>query len=304
MNLQQLQYLSVLAQTENYTQAAKILHITQPSLSYAINTLEEQIGIELFKKEGRNVKLTKAGQIFTTESSQALEILNRAIERAKDSENHQTRIKVAALRILQTHWLPKIIRTYLELFPTDAVHPKFEFGTDTGFSLKMIEMLRNEEIDVCFCSKIDNQEDIDYFPVVEQKLVLITPKDHPLANKTSINLSETLDYKQITFSPNTGLYFELEKLFSICGKTPESLYAVEEDVSVAGMVAAGFGIAVVPWMQILENLPVSVIPINFPKWHRLIYMATLKKHYQNKASQQFIDYIKQNINLKLESNTN
>ena len=299
MNLQQLHYLSVLAQTENYTQAAKLLHITQPSLSYAISTLEAQIGIELFKKEGRNVKLTKAGQIFVSESSPALEILNRAIERAKESDNEQSLVKIAALRVLQTRWLPNQIRNFLASYTTQSSEPKFEFGTGTGFSLKMIEMLRNEEIDICFCSKIDNQEDIDYFPVVEQKLVLITPKDHPLANKTSINLSETLDYKQITFAPNTGLYFEIEKLFSICGKSPESMYTVEEDVSVAGMVAAGFGIAVVPRMQILDHLPVSVIPIEFPNWHRLIYMATLKKHYQNQTSQAFINYIKENIVLEL-----
>lgn len=301
MNLQQLHYLSVLAQTENYTQAAKLLHITQPSLSYAINTLEEQIGIELFQKNGRNVKLTKAGEIFTNESVQALEILNRAIERAKESENQENVVKIAALRILNTSWLPTMIKDFLDKRTTHLTEPKFEFGTGTGFSLKMIEMLRKEEIDICFCSKVDNKEDIEYFPVVEQKLVLITPLDHPLANRTSINLTETLDYKQITFAPNTGLYFELEKLFSICGQSPESLYTVEEDVAVAGMVAAGFGIAVVPQMQILEDLPVSVIPIEFPNWHRLIYMATLKKHYQNQASQEFIDYIKRNVVLSLNT---
>lgn len=93
MNLQQLQYLHVLAQTENYTQAAEMLHITQPSLSYAISSLESQVNIKLFEKSGRNIKLTRSGKIFVEESLAAIESLNRAIERAKKSENNKEVIK-------------------------------------------------------------------------------------------------------------------------------------------------------------------------------------------------------------------
>ncbi|MCP0887254.1 LysR family transcriptional regulator [Ligilactobacillus sp. WILCCON 0076] len=293
MNLQQLQYLSVLAQTENYTKAAKILHITQPTLSYAINNLEEQIGIQLFEKHGRSIKLTQNGKSFAAESAQALEILNQAIERARNINSTDKTIKIASLRTLNTLWLPNTIKDFLEKRSSGSIEPYFDFGSGTGFSLQMTQLLREEKFDICFCSKIDDKDDIDYFPVVEQKLVLITPFDHPLANKKSIDLTETLKYNQITFSSNSGLYFELERLFSICGGTPKSIYKVEEDESVAGMVAAGFGIAVVPKMRMLDRMAVKIIPIRFPKWHRFIYMATLKKHYQNAVTQEFIDFVHQ-----------
>lgn len=137
-------------------------------------------------------------------------------------------------------------------------------------------------------------DDVDYFPVYEQKLKFITPLDHPLANKNKINLKDTLDFKYITYSSNTGLCAETEQLFSICGGTPDSVFEVDEDETVAGMVAANFGVGIVPEMPILRTLDVKQIPIEFPKWHRFIYMATLKRHYQSPAALDFINFIKQN----------
>lgn len=64
MNLYHLRYFSTLAHIEHYTKAADILAITQPSLSYAISTLEEELAVKLFEKNGRNVTLTKYGKVF------------------------------------------------------------------------------------------------------------------------------------------------------------------------------------------------------------------------------------------------
>ena len=70
MNLYHLRYFSTLAHIEHYTKAADILAITQPSLSYAISTLEEELGVKLFEKNGRNVTLTKYGKVFPRHTSQ------------------------------------------------------------------------------------------------------------------------------------------------------------------------------------------------------------------------------------------
>ena len=260
MNLQQLQYLHVLAQTENYTQAAEMLHITQPSLSYAISSLESQVNIKLFEKSGRNIKLTRSGKIFVEESLAAIESLNRAIERAKKSENNKEVIKISMLRSISSHWLPTTIRKFLDDIPEEK-QPSFEFESGIGFSHSILDELREEKVDVAFCSKIDNLDDVDYFPVYEQKLKFITPLDHPLANKNKINLKDTLDFKYITYSSNTGLCAETEQLFSICGGTPDSVFEVDEDETVAGMVAANFGVGIVPEMPILRTLDVKQIPI-------------------------------------------
>ncbi|MFM9597058.1 LysR substrate-binding domain-containing protein, partial [Streptomyces scabiei] len=82
---------------------------------------------------------------------------------------------------------------------------QFQFNTDTGLSPDILIGLRNDKYDVAFCSKLDNFSDINFFPVAEQTMVCITPVNHPLANRSSINLAETLVYPQITFSKRSGL---------------------------------------------------------------------------------------------------
>lgn len=298
MNLQQLKYLSVLAQTQNYTQAAKILHITQPTLSYSITNLEKELGTKLFSKKGRNISLTEEGNIFNAGAIKALQILNATTEQLKNKQNKNETITIASLRILFRSWLPTTIKDFLDSLPENQIPPTIKFTNSAGYSAGILDNLSSENCDIAFCSKINEHPDFDYFPIVEQKLVLITPPNHPLARQESIDLIDTLKYKQITFAPTTGLSTELTKLFSLCGGVPESAYTVEEDEAVAGMVAAGFGIGIVPEMNILKQLPIAVIPIRFPQWHRLIYMVTLKNHYQNPASRKFIQFIKESTHFE------
>ena len=76
MNLNHLYYFRALAKEEHYTRTAKLLSITQPSLSHAISCLEEELGVQLFEKHGRNAKLTKYGKIFLRYVEQSLEMLD------------------------------------------------------------------------------------------------------------------------------------------------------------------------------------------------------------------------------------
>ncbi|KRM99350.1 LysR family transcriptional regulator [Loigolactobacillus rennini] len=292
MNFQQLQYLAILAQTENYTQAAKMLHITQPSLTYAIKKLEEQVDLTLFKRVGRNVRLTNSGRIFVKQSMKAINTLNQAVEQAKEAEKPQDIIKISTLRSLSTRWLPFSLKEFLSQY-RNRTTPKFQFTSGAVLSQTIVKQLRAEQIDIGFCSKIDNLADIEYYPVYEQQLKFITPLGHPLAAKKAVNLKDTLDYQYITYSKAAGLHVALNQLFSICGGRPQSRFSVDEDEIVAGLVAAGFGVGIVPEMNLLATLPLKQLPIVFPKYRRFIYMATLKAHYQSPAATRFIHYIRQ-----------
>ncbi|MBM7543818.1 DNA-binding transcriptional LysR family regulator [Weissella beninensis] len=81
-------------------------------------------------------------------------------------------------------------------------------------------------------------------------------------------------------------------MFNLCGGKPNSICAVEEDETIAGLVANDFGIAVVPMMDMLYNLPIRIIPISFPKWERLIYMVTVKGRLVNSDTTKLINFIK------------
>ncbi|VDG22886.1 LysR family transcriptional regulator [Lactiplantibacillus mudanjiangensis] len=290
MNLDHLRYFVALSRTENYTQTAKLLHITQPSLTKAIHSLENELNLPLFKRIGRNVELTPAGKLFANGVESSLITLDKSIADIKSFNQQKAVIRVASLRTLSIKWLPDMAQRFLQATQNSAI--RFQFNTDTGLSPDILNGLRTKQYDVAFCSKLDNYSDLDFFPVAEQTMVCITPTDHALANRSSINLTETLAYPQITFSERSGLHPIMTKLFNDCGGQPISAYSVEEDQAIAGLVANGFGIAVVPNMSILQTMPVKIIPLSFPNWQRILYMAALKTATPQPAVNQFITFVR------------
>ena len=289
MNLYHLRYFATLAHLEHYTKAAEILSITQPSLSHAISSLEKELGVKLFEKDGRNVVLTKCGQAFLVDVEQALNMLDSSVNKLQMTGLGEGRIDIAELRVLSSTLVPNFVKGFLDSSSNKKID--FHFHSSTGLTSDMIQGLKERKYDIAFCSKMDNEPLIEFTPVAKQALVLIVPKGHPLEGRTSIDLKDSLAYPHIVFSKRSGLRQVIDKLFEKCGGYPEIAYSTEEDQGVAGLVGAGFGIAVVPKMPILSYMPVSIIEIATPSWERLFYMATLKNVYQAPVVMNFKKYV-------------
>lgn len=99
MNLNQLTYFVTLAQIENYTRAAKRLDITQPSLSHAISNLEKELQVPLFERHGRNVTMTKYGEMFLKYVQDSLHILNLGVERIQEAEGFREEVFPSGISI-------------------------------------------------------------------------------------------------------------------------------------------------------------------------------------------------------------
>ena len=294
MNLYHLRYFVTLAHLEHYTKAAEILTITQPSLSHAISSLEKELGVKLFEKDGRNIVLTKCGQTFLTDIEQSLDTLDSSVKRLRLAGRGEGRIDIGMLRTL-SDTVPKYVKDFLDIHPSKNI--QFYFHTSTNLTSDIIRDLKDRRYDIAFCSRMENEPSIDFVPVDRQELVLIVPKGHPLADHDTIDLRETLPYPQICFSHHSGLRPVIDKLFEQCGGTPKADYFLEEEQAIAGLVSAGLGIAVVPRMSILHYMPVKMIEITEPAWERVIYMAILKNVYQTPVVQNLKAYIIENTNL-------
>lgn len=290
MNLYHLRYFVTLAHLEHYTRAAELLSITQPSLSHAISSLESELGVKLFEKEGRNVVLTKCGQAFLEDVEQSLSILDSSVNKLQMTGSGEGQIDIAVLRTLSTQLVPGLVRDYLKEHPKQNID--FRFHNSTGLTPDMIEGLKNRKYDIAFCSKMENEPAIEFIPVSKQELVLIVPNGHPLCTRDEIDLADTLPYPHIGFSRRSGLRPIIDKLFKECKGQPQYTYEVEEDQAVAGLVSAGFGIAVVPHMALLAYMPVQIIRIVNPTWERMFYMCSLKDVYQAPAINDFKEFVK------------
>ncbi len=127
--------------------------------------------------------------------------------------------------------------------------------------------------DLVFCSKPAPEMHMTAVPVTQQDLVLIVPPNHPLSHLHSIDLSEALPYPMIYFAKDSGLREVVDDLFASFGAAPRIVLETEEDQVIAGLVAQGFGIAVVPYMDLLLKLDLCILKISAPPYKREFFMV-------------------------------
>ena len=237
MNLIHLRYFVELSRTGSYTQAAKRLCITQPSLSHAMAQLEEELGAPLFRRQGRTTALTPLGEQFLTAVRQSLDVLDRGIEEVRQAARGAGLLRIDMVRPLAVELVPKLAGAFLKERPEGEV--RFTFHTDVTHAL--LGQLEAGELDAVFSSPPPEQLGLSSHPVGRQDLVVIVPEDHPLAGRGEIDLGELLDTDTplVAFSKNSGLRDVVDGLFARAGRVPLSAYETEDDEAIAGLVAGG-----------------------------------------------------------------
>lgn len=268
MNLFYLRYFVTLAQVQHYTKAAEQLCIAQPSLSHAIAQMEKELGLPLFEKTGRKTTLTRFGEEFLVCARQTLATLDAGMESLGRSARGEGLIRLGFLRTLGVEFIPQLVSDFLKEHSGQDV----QFTFHTGATQNLLDGLKERKFDLIFCSKPPKEWNLTAVQVQKQKLVLIVPKDHPLASRQKVDLAETAAYPQIFFEKSAGMRSVVEQMFEQTGVKPQIAYETEEDQVIAGLVSRGFGIAVVPYMDLLLKLDVQIIEIHSPSCERPLFM--------------------------------
>ena len=288
MNLHHLQYFRVLAKLEHYTQAAEQLSITQPSLSHAIASLEKDLGTSLFEKHGRNIRLTKHGRFFLTYVENALDELALGEKKLRELTNQTNgSIELGFIYTLGASFVPHLITE----FSKHETHQNIRFSFGQGNTKQLIQDLKSEKYDLALCSYVENEPDIEFIPITQQELVMIVPPQHPLAQKETIDLNETIDYPFISFNKESGVRKIIDSLFNAANIHPTIRCEVEEDTAIAGLVSVNYGIAIIPRIPFLEQFNVKILPITNPKHERYIYLASVRNQYVTPSITAFKDFL-------------
>ena len=289
MNLLQLRYFSELAATQHYTRAAERLCITQPSLSHAMAQLEAELGVPLFEKSGRGTVLTHYGRQFLHCVRQTLETLDAGVEELRRVSQGEGLIRLGLIRPLGVELVPKLAEAFLKANSDKNIRFTFQTGT-TG---ELLDGLRARKYDLIFASRPAEGANLVSVAVSQQDLVLIVPKNHPLAAQHVIDLAETLPYPQVCFSKGSGMRDIVDELFQKLGAAPRIAYETQEDQVVAGLVAHGFGIAVVQYMDLLLKLEVKILQIARPAWERELCLTYDDSGYLPPAARSFREFVLQ-----------
>lgn len=285
MNLNQLNAFSTLAHTLHYSKAAEKLSIAQPSLSRMIASLEEELGTPLFEKQGRNIILTKQGNLFLSYISRGLNEIQSGTDALHEYlDPGKGTIDFAFIYALSHSYVPQIIQSFLS--GRDHKHIHFHFYQ--GNSRYIIQQIKDEAFDIGFCSYVENEPLIEFRPIVKQEYVLMVSNTHPLALKKSVTLEEAAKYEFILPLDKTSY---VESLFKKAGITPRAYSRVEEDHAAAALVAIGLGIAIIPNNPILSHYNVTLIPFGPRPLYRKFYMAAAKDRRLSPAAERFYRFL-------------
>lgn len=295
MNLNHLYYFRVLAKTQHYTKAANILNITQPSLSHAIAQLEKDLGCYLFEKQGRNIRLTRYGQIFyeyVDNGLKQIELGQKTIS-AITSPN-QGWIRLAFIYTLGYNFVPQTIKSFHAIRKNNQI----KFTLKQGNTTDILNGLEDEKYDIALCSYQENRNNIQFVPITTEELVVVVSKNHPLSLRKEIDLTELQNEYFIYYSKESGIRPIIDQLFNENNIQPNILFEVEEDSAVLGLVDINYGVAVVPNIPMIDHFNLKKLKITNPHQNRYIYLAMMKNRYLPPAVHAFSNFIVSNAKLE------
>ena len=286
MNLQQLYYFRKLAEVQHYTEAAKALYITQPSLSDSIASLESELSVALFQKKGRGIELTKYGQEFYQYVNQSLGILEHGIAVMKEkSDSVSGTIDLGCIPTLLGDFLPDALDLYHEK------HPLVNFNIFQEKSIPVAEGVSSGAYDIGFCSMVENKPDLVFVPITYQELIVIVRNDHPLAQQDSIELSALQDYTLSTYRDTIPIGKTIRKILK--DKGMEAAYSYDDEISIAGRINRSSKAAIVadtPFLKQFDNLK-KIHLTDGPKDTRMLYMVYSKKNFITAAVEAFANFM-------------
>lgn len=244
MELRHLRYFVAVAEELHFGRAAKRLCITQQPLSRQIKDLEEELGVELFYRTKRTVRLTEVGAIFLAETRKTLQQADRAVELVQQaSQGKIGRITVgftgSALNIL----LPTIVRQFKQLYPqVDLTLKRMQ-------TPEQVEALNNGQIDLGLLHPPVDDNTLVLETIYQEKLIVALPDNHPLAKDISepISLQQLANESFVLFPRHIGsvLYDRIINLCQQAGFSPNVIQEAIPQQTILGLVAAGIGISLI-----------------------------------------------------------
>ena len=291
MNLQQLYYFKVVAEKEHYTRAAEELMISQPCLSYSIAEIEKELQAPLFVKEGRNVRLTKYGQVFLEHVTVALESLDTGKEKVQELLcPDRGRVTLAYMGAVNTDFVSRLVSGFVEEEGNSGI--KFEFRRAGERDAK--EALKNTHCDLLFGS-YQGDTRLEFRKIYEDRLVAIVSHYHPFSLRKKVSLPEIAAERFVAFEQGTGSRQYIDDLFKKGEIKPNIVCEVVDGVMITSIVASNLGVSVVPQMYGAPYYNVKALDIEGVDVKRNMYMIRNKDGFLSPVAKKFLDYVIEHI---------
>lgn len=292
MNWQHLIYFKKVAECEHLTRASEELYISVSALSKAISNLEEELGIVLFEKSGRNIHLNRYGQMFYNYVSRATSEIEDGIHFIQHAASVYTGdVHISTIFSVGTNYLPELLSCFKQDYP--QIHIELSQKTTS----QILTELHENRIDLGFCSEFGPLED---YPSIcrdllySEEIFLAVPENHPLAARDEVYFKEIQDEHFIFYNSATGIASTINTAIQkITGPDfhLKTLFSANDPYTITHLVAKGLGLGFVVENSSLYTTNVKLLKVLDLNFFHPIYMVWKENVYMSPAVNAFREYV-------------
>ncbi|WP_410512707.1 LysR family transcriptional regulator [Paenibacillus sp. BR2-3] len=287
MDIRQLEYFVQAARLNSFSKAAESLYITQPTISKMLRNLEVELGADLFYREGKSIRLTDAGEILLTKAQNIVESFHSLSSELDSLRNlKKGHIRIGLPPMVGASFFPAVIGQFHKKYPevTIRLHEdgakKVENDVETGL------------LDIGVVVLPVNSARFHYFSFVQEKLQLLVPLSHRLAEAKSVPMSGLSGEEFVLFREDFTLH---DRIITECVKAgfqPKVVYESSQWDLISRMVAAGLGIALLPETicRDMDRSRIAVIPLTEPAIPWQLGMIWRRDRYLSFAAREWVSF--------------
>ena len=295
MNLKQLESFSYIIETNSFSEAAKKLFLTQPTISSHISLLEKELSTQLLIRTTKDVIPTDAGKKLYTYAKQMLQIQNTILEEFHvKSEDEKNVITLGASSIPEQYILPEILPKYLK-------KNKNEFKIGRGDSFEIINQVVNKEIEIGLVGTQIETSNCIFEPFYKDKLVVITPVNQKYLQmkEEGFHIKDLLKEPIIMREEGSGTRKEIKKFLNHMKINDGSLNIIatlNSTEAIKRSVANNMGISIISNLAVqdyIKDKRVLAFDLAEENIYRNLYIVRNKEMYMSRLSLKFIKFMRE-----------
>jgi DNA-binding transcriptional LysR family regulator len=253
MELGQLEAFVQVARLGSFSRAAEALFLTQPSVTARIQTLEKDLGEDLFERGGRAIKLSDAGAVFLSYAERALKEVQESRDALESLRNASVgHLRIASALTISAYVLPRLLKTFRSSYPGVAVSVR------TGRSDYVMDMVLADEAQIGLVRGLYHPE-LETVPLYDDEVVLVTHPDHEFATKGCASIEAVGHQPLIFFDKGSSYHGLIHGYFRDAGIVPTHSMELDSMEATKKMVEEGLGIAYLPHVSVEREIQLGTL---------------------------------------------
>jgi DNA-binding transcriptional LysR family regulator len=290
MQIESLKVFCDLAETESFTKAAQINHVTQSAVSQQMSSLERQFKSLLIERSKKKFRLTREGQVLYDYSKQIIQTYDSLYSRLQEIKDIVSgTIRVATIYSIGLHDLPPYLKKFLKAYPTVNVHVEYRRSN------QVYEDVLGNVVDLGLVAYPARDAKLEVVPLRKDMMVLICHPQHPLARAKGVKLKDIAGQKFIGFEPDIPTRRAIDKILKENSVAVQHVMEFDNIETVKRAVEIDAGIAIVPHGTITQEVSkqtLAEIRIEDAEFYRPLAAIHKKNKVLSPAMKQFLNVVK------------